>query len=123
MTAEALTSLQRLDAVTNELSQRADQLANVERLIEPIERSVQEHIDNYELGLYAASLDGGAKLPSESLRLKLARQDLALRDAALLGEFEGLRSQRDRLKTRISSLKAEASAQQSILGALKAGLV
>lgn len=123
MSAEVVTALHRLDAITQELSTRADTLADVERRIEPIELEVQAELDNYELGLYALSLEGGPKLPSESLRLKLARKDLAERNPSLLGEYEGLRSSRERLKTRISSLKAEASAQQSILGALKAGIV
>ena len=77
----------------------------------------QAFVDNYEVGLYLKSeADGGPKLPSEAMRLKLARREMA---PDLLGARDGLARKRERIKQRIADLKSEIEAERSILSALK----
>ena len=49
--------------------------------------TAEDFIDNFELGLYDKVLAEGGKLPSEAMRLKLARREMP---AELLGRREGL---------------------------------
>ena len=99
------------------LAHLADALADVERQLEKAEAEYQKHVDDFEIGLWQRSQDeDGFKLPSESLRLKLAHKEM---DPALLGRYIGLKASRDRLEKRIRNLRTEVDAQRSILSALK----
>ena len=73
-------------------------------------------MDTYITGLWAKHIEDGAKLPSEEIRLRLARKDMPPK---LLGEYTDLKAQRKRLENRIRDIKTQVEAQRSILSALK----
>ena len=92
-------------------------LLKVSQQLEVADVEYQAFVDNYEVGLYLKSEEeGGRKLPSEAMRLKLARREMA---PDLLGARDGLARKRDRIKQRIADLKSEIEAERSILSALK----
>lgn len=110
-------ALGRLEAHAQELDRLSRALAQVQRDLEQTEIEYQRHVDDYELGLYFKSeQEDGPRLPSEALRLKLARRAM---DPELLGRRDGLVRKRDRLKQRIADLKAIVESERSILSALK----
>ena len=112
-----LEAMDRLSALADELDLRSNQLAEVERSLEPAEREYSAFVDAYEVGLWTRHENGDmAKLPSEALRLKLAR---AAMPPEMLGTYEGLLASRKRLEKRIAALKPQVDAQRSILSALK----
>lgn len=114
---EAIDARSRLSELAQELGNRSSDLAKVSRELEITEGAYRAFVDEYEIGLWQRSQDeGGFKLPSEALRVKLAQKAM---DPALLGRYKGLTASRDRLKQRIADLKAEIEAQRSILSALK----
>jgi hypothetical protein len=106
----------KLNTLADELGTLAGLLADVERQLEPVENEYVQFIDNFDTGLWFSHVNDGAKLPSEAMRLKLARKEM---DPELLGKYIGLTNSRKRLVDRIRSLKAEIEAQRSILSALK----
>jgi hypothetical protein len=110
-------AMQRLDAKTWEIGQIADALADIERKLEPVEVEYQAFVDNHEIGLYQRSIEeDGFRLPSESLRAKLANRAM---DPELFGKRTALRNGRDRAQERIKTLRVEIDALRSILSALK----
>lgn len=107
----------KLNALSDELGMLAGQLADVERKLEPVTVEYTKFVDDFETGLWFAHVsEAGAKLPSASMRLKLAHRSI---DPDLLGRYVGYTNSRKRLIDRIRSLKAEIEAQRSILSALK----
>ena len=114
--SDAQQALDRLDAHAAELEQLSGLLIKVQRELEPVEAEYQEFVDSFEIGMYNRMLESGDRLPSEALRLKLARHDMP---PELLGRREGLCRKRERLVSRIADLKAVVSAERSILSALK----
>lgn len=113
---DALAIMDRLDKLADELDRRSRELADCERELEPVKERYESFIDGYEVGLWEAHVKDDAKLPSESMRLKLARRDM---DPMLLGRYGTLSHRSKRLEKRLSSLKAAVSAQQSLLSAAK----
>lgn len=108
--------MERLAQLAEELDQRSLELGDVERRLEPAELAYQVFVDEFEVGLWTKHENAGSKLPSESLRLKLAHKEI---DPALLGRYQGLLHSRKRLEKRINALKSQVDAQRSILSALK----
>jgi outer membrane murein-binding lipoprotein Lpp len=110
-------ALEKLDRLATELGELGSKLASVERDLEPVENDFTRFVDDFELGLYARSVnEDGFKLPSEALRQKLAIQAMP---PELYGRRTALVRSRDRLLQRIRTLKTEVEAQRSILSALK----
>ena len=110
-------ALQRLDTHAQELGVLSAALLKVSQQLEVADVEYQAFVDNYEVGLYLKSeAEGGPKLPSEAMRLKLARREMA---PDLLGARDGLARKRERIKQRIADLKSEIEAERSILSALK----
>jgi hypothetical protein len=108
----------KLDAYSSELDQLSRNLANVERQMLPVEEEFTKFVDDYELGLYARSIeDDTFKLPAEKLRHKLAVRAM---DPDLYGRHTALDASRKRIIARIGHLKTLVDAQRSILSALKA---
>lgn len=113
----AAGSLGKLDEHARELDSLSKALHAVSQKLEPAERAYTEFVEKFEVGLFLKSeAEDGPRLPGEAMRLKLARRDMP---AEMLGEYEGLKAKRQRLKDRISDIKAEIEAQRSILSALK----
>lgn len=115
--ATARECMEKLEDLAKDLDERSEQLHTVERALEPIEEQYRQHVDSYEIALWQRSQDEeGFKLPSESMRLKLAHRDI---DQALYGRYVGLVKARKRLEQRLRDIKAEVEAWRSILSALK----
>jgi hypothetical protein len=112
-----LEALDRLDAHARELDELSRGLAAIQREIEPVEGEYQDFVDEYQVGLYLKSEEqDGPKLPSEAMRLKLARRAMA---PELLGRRDGLIRKRDRMSKRIDDLGRICNAERSVLSALK----
>lgn len=108
--------IQRVDRLAAELNQKSGWLHEIEMQLAPAEDEYTRFVDDYELGLLRKSETSEYKLPSEALRLKLARSEMS---ADLLGRYEGLRKKRRRLEQRLKDIRVEIDAQRSILSALK----
>lgn len=115
----AQEAMSKLEEYANELDERSLELAAVQRELEPMVEQYDDFIADFETGLWEAHDKEGAKLPSEALRLQLARKAMP---SGFLTNYRTLVARRDRLKKRIGDLKASASAQQSVLSALKVEL-
>jgi hypothetical protein len=112
-----IEALDRLDAHAKELDTLSRGLAEVQRQLEPVEVNYQAFVDDFEVGLYLKSeQEDGPRLPSEAMRLKLARRAMA---PELLGKRDGLIRKRDRMAKRIDDLSRVCNAERSILSALK----
>lgn len=110
-------ALDRLDGHAQELDTLSRGLAEVQRQLEPIEVEYQTFVDDFEVGLYLKSeVVDGPRLPSEAMRLKLARRAMA---PELLGRRDGLIRKRDRMSKRIDDLSRICNAERSVLSALK----
>lgn len=116
---EALDELQR---ARDELGRLSDALFQVNcaldgtRTEHGLEKRYQDFIDEHEIGQWLKAQEAGTKLPSEALRIKLARKEM---DADLLTRRDVLQRKRGRLKERISQVKEIIEADRSILSALK----
>jgi hypothetical protein len=114
----AVETRTKLDSLATELGMLSTQLAGVTRSLEPVEEEFTKFVDDFELGLYSRSIrEDNFRLPAQALRHKLAIRAMP---PELYGRYIALVSSRDRLRKRISDLKAEVDAQRSILSALKA---
>lgn len=126
MSADPTAVMDRLDKLATELDQRSNRLAAGERSLSGydqngehvagVEELYEQWMDTYITGLWAKHIEDGAKLPSEEIRLRLARKDMPPK---LLGEYTDLKAQRKRLENRIRDIKTQVEAQRSILSALK----
>ena len=125
--SDATTVMDRLDKLSEELDELSKGLAYTERLlggyvdengeeIKGVEREYDDWLDVFEVGLWTAHTDEEAKLPSEAMRLRLARRQMP---TDLLGRYSSLIAKRKRMEKRIGSVKVEIDAQRSILSALK----
>lgn len=115
--ATPIEILDRLDGHSVELGQLSGALLEVNQRLEQVDGEYQKFVDEFEVGLWLqAQEDDGPKLPSEALRLKLARRAM---DADLLGRRDGLMMKRERIRQRITDVKAMVEADRSILSALK----
>ena len=110
-------AMENLDRLRWELGNVANALAQIERELEPVEKEFSKFVDDYELGLYARSVEqDGYKLPARDLREKLA---VRAAPPELYGRRTALVNARERASKRIGTLKVEVEAQRSILSALK----
>jgi hypothetical protein len=115
--AEAVEVMAKLDALAVELDQRSSQLAQVERDLDPVEERYTDFYEGFVAGMFED--EDSKRMPGEDVRRALAHKYLKNSDPELLGNYRRLTRQRDRLKRRIETLGKAASAQQSILSALK----
>jgi len=109
-----------LHAKAGELEQLSVALHGVMTQLEPVEADVQRFIADFEIGLWTAHVDDGAKLPARDLRVQLAHRAMS---PELYGRFHALAATRDRLVKRISALRTSVEASRSLLSALKEGLI
>jgi predicted ribonuclease YlaK len=109
-----------LDAMKREMNTLALGMAQVSRELEPVEAEYRRFVDDFEIGLWQAHVNDGAKLPPKELRMQLAHRAM---DPALYGRYFALTNSRDRMVRRISALKLEVEASRSMLSAMKEGLV
>lgn len=110
----ARDELVRLSEAVFKIGQQLDGINSAD---EGIEKQYQDFIDDWETGLWMKSQEeGGPKFPSEALRAKLARREMP---AEILARRDLLVRKRDRIRQRISDVKATVEANRSILSALK----
>lgn len=108
--------LQRLDGHALELGELSAARLKVNRALADADREYTAFVDDFETGLWLKAQADGKRLPSQDLRVKLARQAMA---PELLGKHDGLVMQRDRIRQRIGDLKVIVDAERSVLSALK----
>ncbi|MDE2103212.1 MAG: hypothetical protein KGL39_38555 [Patescibacteria group bacterium] len=123
MTVTPQEALQQLEDARDELGKLSDALYQISVQLdgkdnEPgVEQQYQDFVDEHETGQWLkAQDDDGPKLPSEALRLKLARRDM---DPVLLARHDLLIRKRKRVQQRISDVSKIIEANRSILSALK----
>jgi hypothetical protein len=125
--SDANQVMETLDAHSAELNKLSNELATTERLLggytdsdgvetKGVEAAYEAFLDVYECGCWDRHDKDGDKLPSEAMRLRLARREMP---TEMLGTYSSLVAKRKRIEKRIGSLKTQVSAQQSILSALK----
>jgi predicted transcriptional regulator len=117
VSAEPAQVMGKLDALAVELDQRSSALANTERELADVEDKYDAFYEDFIAGWFDA--EEGKRLPGEDVRRALAHRHLRKHDPELLGKYRELSRRRDRLKRRIETLGRAASAQQSILKALR----
>jgi phosphoenolpyruvate-protein kinase (PTS system EI component) len=108
-----------LTEISNELLTLSQALQQVEKRLEPLERSYEEDFADFEAGMFKRYEDGEGKWPGEETRERLYRRTMPQESRQ---ELMRLQAARKRAEKRISSLKAAADAQRSILSALKTEL-
>lgn len=113
-------ALQRLDDHAKELEQLSEKLGLVSSALEAAERDYQNFIDSFEVGMYLQYDAENKRLPSEAMRLKLARREMR---PELLGQRDELTRRRERIKQRISDIKVIIESERSILSALKESII
>jgi chromosome segregation ATPase len=107
-----------LNRMARELDGLSRGLAETQRKLHPVKRKYNAFVANHKAGQWAAHV-------ADPENVKMARQDIAEILAIqgmpleLRGECEELSDKAERLKKRISDLRAEVDAQRSILSALK----
>ena len=114
--ADPIIIIGKLQMMAEELDALSRKLADVERKLEPAEDAYEKFMDSYSEGLWIKHVRDGEKFPGEDMRLRLGRRSMPVE---VLGAYAGLVASRKRLQSRIASLKASVSAQQSILSALR----
>jgi hypothetical protein len=117
VSAEPAQVMATLDKLATELDQRSSELADVERKLDPVTDRYDDFYESWVAAMYED--EEGKRLPGEDVRRALAHKWLRKEDPQLLGDYRRLSRRRDRLKRRIETLGRAASAQQSILSALK----
>lgn len=104
-----------------ELDSLSKDLAGVERSLEPLTAEYEQHLGDFEAGLwvqYVEGAEGKMSLPgSEATRERMARRQMP---TEFVGRYSALMASRKRLERRIASLKASVDAKRSVLSALKA---
>lgn len=109
----------RLDALVSELDKWSKAYDRGLEAFGAVDERYEQAIEDYVAGLWDAHESNGAKWPGEDARLMLARRAM---DPTLRGEHARMTRDLKRCQRRISALRAEASALQSILSALKVEL-
>jgi hypothetical protein len=109
-----------IQEMKRELNKLALGMAHVARELEPVEKEYEKFVDDFEIGLWTKHVENGDKLPSEKLRRQLAHRAMP---PELYGRYFALVHSRDRMVKRVSSLKVTINAAQSLLGAMKEGLI
>lgn len=113
----AQEAMAKLSGYAADLDKRSRELGQVQRELDPVLDGYADFVESFEADLYRKCEADGTKLPSESLRLILARQEMP---EEFRKQHDLLLRRRERLKQRISDLKAAVEAQRSILSAEKA---
>lgn len=111
----AQVAIRKLEDYAQELDTRSGELAETQRVLDTLAPKYTDFIEVYEATLY----DKGDKLPSEKIRLALAHRAMP---RELLEGYRVQVAKRDRLKRRISDLKASVEAQRSVLSAEKVAI-
>ncbi len=106
----------KLDQYAAELDELSKGLTVTERKLEPLQAFVDEAQEDFDVSCWEAHRDKGDKLPSEAVRIALARKGMP---TAILSEHSTLLAKRKRLQRRIKDLADCIDAQRSILSALK----
>lgn len=106
----------KLDALAGELDTRSKDLAETERILEPLEAQYEEWVGDWEANLWEECTVSETKWPPEKLRLRMAHRAM---DSALLGAVNAGQAKRKRLEKRIGAIKVLVDAQRSVLSALK----
>lgn len=117
---DALSELQK---ARDELAALSDALHKVNLVLDGtgtedgVEKQYQDFIDEHEVGQWLKSQEeDGPRLPSEALRIKLARREMP---ADLLARHDMLTRKRKRIQERMSGVAKIVEANRSILSALK----
>lgn len=110
------SAMTRLNAIANELGELSQALHAVGQRLEPVEIDYEQHVSDFESGMFDRYESGEGKWPGEETRERLARRTM---DADLKREHDRLHAARKRAEKRIGHLKTEADAQRSVLSALK----
>lgn len=116
MSAEPASVMAKLDGYAGELDKRSKELADSERKLEPLETFFEEFLDDFETSCWEAHVKEDEKLPSEAMRLRLARKAMP---SEVLTEHASCLARRKRLQRRIKDLEGCIDAQRSLLSALK----
>lgn len=115
--SDVIAAIGALDDKRRELGKRSDELADVNRKLEPVKRDHDEFVSNYKAGLWDKLINGEInKLPAEDIRDALALREMP---TDLRGPYLQLTESRDRLRKRISDLRLEVEALRSVLSAEK----
>jgi hypothetical protein len=115
-----LEAREKLEDYGRQLDTLSRSQQDVADAFEIVDTEYQRFVDDFEIGLYLKSEEkDGPKLPSEAMRLKLARHNMP---AEILGRRDALLRQQAKAEKRIGHLKALVDAQRSILSALKSEL-
>jgi hypothetical protein len=117
---DVIDARSKLNDLAGSLDRWSRALAQTSRDLEPVEEEYRTFVDDFEIGLLTKSEDEeGYKLPSASLRLKLAHKAM---NPELLGRYMGLTKARERQLQRIRDLSREIDAYRSLVSAAKAEL-
>lgn len=112
-------ALSVLDGIRQEMDSLSISLHKVEQQLDPLSVQYEQFISDFEIGLWEQHVDGG-KLPPATLRVQMAHRAMP---PELYGRYTALAASSKRMQKRISTLKAQAEAQRSVLSALKEGVI
>lgn len=115
-TVDVATCMTRLNGIAWELDVLSKNLADVERKLEPLQRAFDDDFADWEAGMFDRYERGEGKWPSEETRVRLYRRTMP---ADARETFDKYHASRKRMEKRIATLGKSASAQQSVLSALK----
>ena len=110
------SAMTRLSKIASEMGSLSQALHEVEKRMEDIDARYEDHVSDFEVGMFDRYDAGEGKWPSEETRERLARRTM---DADLKREHDRLHAARARAEKRIRHLTKEADAQRSVLSALK----
>jgi hypothetical protein len=116
---EAVGVRKDLDAYALELDKRSKEEAEVNRELEPLEEFIEEALNDFEVSCWDKHVQEEAKLPSEAMRIRLAKRTMP---AEILANQGRLIARRKRLERRQKALQTLIDARRSSLSALKSEL-
>lgn len=120
-TLEPTQVVQRLDEKAAEMDTLAASLADIREGLDPLERTVDSHVDTFVANLWDDYVAGTVKKwPGEDVRRALAFREL---DDDTRNEYIRLKRDEKFTTSEIARVEGTVSAYQSILSAQKAGLV
>lgn len=106
----------KLTDLANELEKISSALHRLEKEGEHSERTYEDAVADFEVGMFEKWEKGEGKWPGEEVRERLARRTM---DQDLKRDVDRIRAARKRADKRIAALKSEADSWRSILSALK----
>ena len=110
------TAARVLIASADELNTVSLRLIEIEEELAPLEAVLQQHIEDFVVGLWTDHIDRGEKHPPEKTREALAHRAF---DRDRYHTILTLRASRGRQKARLSDLREIVAAQRSIVSAAK----